>query len=183
MTLATTGEFSIASLSRREVQSLRTNTATGMPGRQMLTAEVKSLDFPLDFATGERLTVRLVGNGNEPSCMWSVFNLFRELACLQSNWDSYGSQPLSASVVRRSCKLLPLLLSDESAIPNLIPTRDGGIQFEWHRGGIDVELKIPRTGPISYLIADANTGAEQEAEGTVDLAAIREALDRVSKVQ
>jgi len=178
-----TGDVSIASLSKRSVHRIRTDTGTSPRGRQTLTDETKPIDFELRFANGERLGVSLLGSGSEPASLWRVFTSIRELANLPSNWDSYGSQPLAASAVRRSFNLLPLVLSDTSPAPSVIPTRDGGVQFEWHRGGIDIEVKIPPSGSASYLIADAGTGVEQESEESLDLPAIREALERISAAQ
>ena len=25
---------------------------------------------------------------------------------------------------------------------------DGGVQLEWHRGGLDMEIEVPPTGPV-----------------------------------
>jgi hypothetical protein len=177
-----TSDFSIAALSRRGSTVAKLSDAFSADQRHLLTEEPRSLDFSLTFATGERLTIRLLGNGSEPTSFWKVLCGFRDLASLPANWDSYGSRPLSVSAVKRSFNLLPQLLAPSAPEPVMVPTSDGGVQFEWHRSGIDVEIRVPQQGPVSFLVADASTGQEVEGEGNLDLQTIREALERLSQI-
>lgn len=183
-----TGEFAIVAFSQGCIQPSFTSTQSlrpsGVPAgqpRTMLTAE-PPLRFDLHFADGERIKVELTGSGYEPSSLWRVLESIQNLTRLPRGWDSYGSQPLDARAVRRSFGLLPLLLKDETPEPNAIPTRDGGLQFEWHRRGIDLEVTVRPSGPVSYYFADAGTGEEQEWNGNLGRQAIAPILARISQV-
>jgi len=122
----------------------------------------------------------LTGSGSEPTALWHVLGTLRRLAALPRGWDSYGAKPLTPTALRRMLGLLPLLLPDDAPEPSVVPTRDGGIQLEWHRRGIDFEVKVPPTGPISYLVADAGTGEEREWEGGLERDTISAAFARMS---
>ena len=174
-----TGEFAIAALARRDVQPLRTNTARLPEQRHTLSEESKPLRFELSFSTGERLAVELSGGGQEPTSFWYVMDTFKRLAQLSHSWDSYGARPLSPNAVYRSFSLLPALLPEGAPEPTVVPTRDGGVQFEWHRRGIDLEVKVPPVGPIAHFFADAHTGEEREWDGVFDRASISQVFARM----
>ena len=172
----------IAALANRQVREVRTDTAT-RDSSHMLSDESGDLCFVLRFASGEELDVELTGSGREPSSVWRVFHLLRQLSELPHGWDSYGGLPLSAIAVKRSVNLFPLLLPPESPIPSVVPTRDGGVQFEWHRHGVDIEVKVPPAGPMSYYIADARTNEEFEGEGAPEKQRLRAALNRLGEAE
>jgi hypothetical protein len=176
-----TGEFAIAALSGLNVH-LRGGTAKSREPRHTLTAETKPLPFTLEFYTGERMRVELHGSGHEPTSFWCVMAALKRLAQLAPSWDSYGARPLDPSSVRRFFSLLPVLLPEHAPEPTIIPTREGGIQFEWHRHGIDLEVKIPPSGPISQFFADAESGDEREWEGALDRSAVSQAFARMSQL-
>jgi hypothetical protein len=147
-----------------------------------LTPGEAPLRFELRFANGERVTANLSGSGREPTSLWRVLGSLHRLTSLSLGWDSYGAKPLNPSAVRRTLNLLPLLLPEGAPEPAVVPTRDGGIQLEWHRRGIDLEVKVPPTGPVSYFIADAGTGEEREWEGSLERDTISAAFTRMSAV-
>lgn len=177
-----TGEFAAVALSSREIRT-RTDTAQSQrrEQRHLLTDELKALPFELSFSNGERITLDLVGIGMEPSALWRVFGSFQQMSALPPGWDSYGAQPLTKTAVLRSVNLIDILLSETALEPTVVPTRDGGVQFEWHRRGIDLEVKVPPTGPMSFLFVDANTGEEYDGEGDVDRRVVQDALARMAQ--
>jgi len=141
----------------------------------MLSDTDRSLRFELAFANGEHLAIQLEGSGKEPPAFWRLLASFQRLSALAAGWDSYGALPLSVGAVSRCITLLPALLPEGAPDPTVVPTRDGGVQFEWHRRGIDFEVTVPPAGPISYLMADGHTGDEVEWEGGFDLQAVHDA--------
>lgn len=175
-----TGEFRISALAGKGIQ-LQRDSGSQSSSRQTLTAEPSPLVFVLNFANGDRLIIAMHGSGQEPSSFWQVMARVKRLAELATNWDSYGAQPLSPVAVKKGLSILPSLLVDEVITPTVVPSRDGGLQFEWHRLGIDVEMKIPPVGPESYYLADASAGTELEWEGSDNPDAIRSALARLSR--
>lgn len=176
-----TGEFRSV-LSRRDVQTIRTDTAKPRAARQMLSDEAKPLVFTFRWADGRVDTVEMYGSGYEPASFWRIMNTLVELSALQAGWNSYDAQPLNANAVRRFVGILPDILREDTPEPIVMPTHDGGIQFEWHTGGIDLEVKVPPSPaePMSYLLIDANSG--EEHEGPFDGQIVRAALTRMAAV-
>lgn len=145
-----------------------------------LSDDSRSVPFHLVFANGERIQGSLYGSLSEPTSLWRALARLHRLSQLPHGWDSYGAQPLSASAVRRCINFLPSLLPDDALSPSIVPTRDGGIQFEWHHRGIDLEIKFPPAGPISYAFADEGTGEDREWTGAFDREAVRDAFARMT---
>lgn len=180
-----TGEFAIASLSTGVQPYAPAGTRAVQrkesPSRQTLTEDQRVVTFELDFANGERLKVKLVGSGQEPTAFWHALDRIEHLSRLPSGWDSYGAHPLSARAVRRSFELFSLLLDDRTPEPNVIPTREGGLQFEWHRQGIDLEVTCESSGAVSYYYADSKSGEEREGVNGATRQVVRDILRRLSQ--
>lgn len=173
-----TGNFATVALSRSAVEI--PSSARRFEGSQiMLTAIPHPLPFILEFRSGERLEIELVGSGREPTSLWRFLHSIKELAELPTGWDSYRAKPIAATAVRRAFPLLPAILPEMAPLPTVVPTANGGLQVEWHRNGIDMEITVPPVGPLTCFIADSNAGTEREWSGTLDMTAIVAALGRI----
>ena len=53
---------------------------------------------------------------------------------LVSNWDSYGSPPISDQALRVTIGLIRASQVDAVAIPRIVPMSGGGIHVEWNVG-------------------------------------------------
>jgi hypothetical protein len=152
-------QFSVTALARSHVRQA--------PGTRSRIDEAASLVTQkpeyLEFRIGDEVRVMLEGSGNEPSAMWRVFESLKRISSLSSNWNSYGAPIVSSDAIRRAVQYMHLILVSNAPDPDVIPTNDGGIQFEWNGLSATVELTIPPSAPISYLIT---IGAEKEIEGT-----------------
>lgn len=155
-----TGTHSIADLSSRDLQQAPQTRAYPQAKRQLLTGEPRPLPFTINFPSGDSVEVSLIGSGEEPSSHWRIFAALKQLAQLERNWDSYGALPLNPRAVRRSVGLLASIVPAIAPEPTVVPTRDGGVQFEWHRRGIDVEVKVPPAGDVEFLIATSEVEIE-----------------------
>jgi hypothetical protein len=82
-----------------------------------------------------------------------------EVLALEPNWDSYGAAAVSReSVVAALEDVLPLVMEDGTFLPAVVPTPRGGIQFEWHMCGLDVEIEVSRDGNARVIVEDLDTG-------------------------
>ena len=86
-----------------------------------------------------------------------------ELRQLPRGWNSHGAVPVSDAAFVRTVEFLSAYQIAGVAGPALVPTVRGGLQIEWHRGGVDIEVEISHEGSVSWCAEDRRTGEEFEA--------------------
>ncbi len=85
-----------------------------------------------------------------------------ELLRLPRGWNSYGAEPVSYAAFEQTVEFLTTYLVEGVAGPVLVPTVRGGLQLEWHRQGVDIELEVSPDGLVSWCACDRRTGEELE---------------------
>jgi len=89
---------------------------------------------------------------------------FVDLLTLLPNWDSYGAGSIDPNIVQAAIESMNALLGPNSPAPRVVPLCSGGLQLEWHRKGIAVEIVFnPGETPSLYYKKRA-TGEEGEHE-------------------
>ena len=80
------------------------------------------------------------------------------LATLASDWDSYGAKPVAADMTMAAVRFLASVAVASPGVhePSIVPLSDGGIQVEWHRGGIDLEISFSDDEPGVYRVDHTN---------------------------
>ena len=68
---------------------------------------------------------------------------------LSANWDSYGARTVQVASVERACAFLLDVMQATTPAPQVTPSADGGLVLEWHRAGLDVEVRISPSDPTS----------------------------------
>lgn len=61
---------------------------------------------------------------------------------LPKNWDSYGALPVNENTVDNALKWICSVKTDTMPLPEVVPTVRGGVQFEWHFKGGDIEVSF-----------------------------------------
>src|SRR5205823_7779264 len=79
---------------------------------------------------------------------------------LPIGWDGYAGQPLKLETGMFALKVLNGIMTSQVPVPDVVPTGNGGIQFEWH--GEDFELEIYFAAPYDCELwySDHRSGVE-----------------------
>lgn len=102
------------------------------------------------------------------------------LARLEPGWDGPQSEAISDMSLIAAQWFLRASMRDTTVPPNVVPTRTGGVQFEWHARGLDVEVEISRDAAVNVYIADLDSGTEYEGSGFAGFWQLAGALGRLS---
>jgi len=72
--------------------------------------------------------------------------LLARLADLEDDWDGHGSPAPDDSTLGASLHVLHRFMAFTASPPSVGATADGGVQFEWHQGGWDIEVEVQPDG-------------------------------------
>ena len=103
-----------------------------------------------------------------------------ELLQLPRGWNSHGAEPVSDAAFKRTVEFLTTYLVQGVADPVLVPTVRGGVQLEWHRRRVDIEVEVCPDGSVSWCADDPRTGEELETALAGQEETIRTWLRRAS---
>jgi hypothetical protein len=136
-----------------------------------LTAQLPTR-LPHPVSTNYRWSERRVsGPGQESHASFTHENWFRRtagewltLVDLPENWNSYGAPPIDGNAIKLALEILQRSMQPDSPPPSVVPTSRGGVQLEWHRDGIDIEVEVAPEGDVTMTYDNARSGDEWEAE-------------------
>ncbi len=83
-----------------------------------------------------------------------------DLMLLPANWDSYGARPINIKSVGYSIALFCEIMFENTPEPQVVPTKSGDVQLEWHIYGIDLEIEICSDRIVHCYATDANNKFE-----------------------
>jgi hypothetical protein len=93
-----------------------------------------------------------------------VASRLRELMRLPRDWDTYGGIAVKQTSAAQALWFLTRFLEPGSAAPWVVPLSDGGVQFEWHREGVDVEIVFSPEEGDEASVVDQIHGVTWEGE-------------------
>jgi hypothetical protein len=88
------------------------------------------------------------GQLQKPDWLGEVISDLRKISTLEQNWDSYGGRPISHKAILKATEILSLCIANDTPAPWVVATSLGGIQFEWHTEGEDLEIEIDAQGRL-----------------------------------
>ena len=99
---------------------------------------------------------------------------------LPNNWDSYGGKPLRHETGMFALQVLSSVMNSSVPLPSVVPVSSGGVQFEWHQNGLDIELYIAAPYDCELSVFDHTTnGPQQTITLTTDLSPLMEHIRRL----
>jgi hypothetical protein len=106
--------------------------------------------------TPGRVDVAIRVAEGEPDPWWAkaVEERLEHLAQLNNNWNSHGARQPRAEAILIGVRVIAALLGSHEnwALPQIVPTWNGGLQLEWHLQPGDIEITIdPRDAVWAYL--------------------------------
>lgn len=97
----------------------------------------------------------------------------KPLRDLQAGWAGSGSRPVPERNFYLVEQYLGLALAPvpNPRLPSVVPAANGGLQIEWSREAIDLEVLFGPEGRVTAYVEDRELGVEFEEEGdaAVDL--------------
>jgi len=102
-----------------------------------------------------------------------------ELLNLPENWDSYGAKQVNVELAVSSLNLLSQIMRNGTPVPSIVPTNSGGIQLEWHRNGVDLEIELISPRKFGVLFVDRVSGEERDEVISSDLRMLARAIARL----
>jgi hypothetical protein len=74
------------------------------------------------------------------------------LTALAVGWNGYDAREVKADMAIDTAKFLTKVAFPRIAAPSIVTLSDGGVQVEWHRGGVDIEIVFSDEEPGVYVV-------------------------------
>lgn len=87
---------------------------------------------------------------------------FVDALALPPDWDSYGAGPIASRIVHDALNFANAVLGPTSPPPRVVPLSSGGLQLEWHRNGVDLEVVFDRDDEPFFYYHNRTSGEESE---------------------
>lgn len=96
-----------------------------------------------------------------------VLDKLQFLIDLEEWKGDHHSLRLSPEAVQLMLMFLSRTMRPGTAVPSIVPIGDGGIQIEWHRAGLDVEVEFIPGEPVEAYVHELSS--EETHEANADL--------------
>ena len=114
-----------------------------------------------------------------PTWVPAIVDDLVRLALLGDNWDSYGARPIRSENITTAFEALLTLVRPTTPRPYVVPTVSGGVQFEWHTEGADLEIEIAAPLRLEVFWEPA-AGPAVELEIISDFQRLRDWIAQIS---
>jgi len=117
------------------------------------------------YSRGQTYTIEWQDHG-QPLPAWfdALMQGFVDLLTLSTNWDSYGAGAIDSKLVHGAVNFINGLLGPATPAPRVVPLSSGGLQLEWHRQGIDLEVVFDRNDKPFFCYRNRVSKEESEHE-------------------
>ncbi len=127
--------------------------SAAFPEEATLTGGIQSQRIELNFRDGKFV---ITVAGTPPESLLPTIQSMGHLLNFPPNWDSYGAQVVDSTRFIAALRLLSQIIRENTPAPSVVPTSQGGIQFEWHMRGIDLEIEVLSQQRQNVFFEDVN---------------------------
>lgn len=99
---------------------------------------------------------------------------------LPTNWDGYHSGAAEVNHALAALNYLRRVMWPGTLAPAIVPLSGGGIQLEWHSGGLDLEITFSSDADSGVYWEDLNSGLDFEGPLEENVREVRSLLARLS---
>ncbi|MBI2960196.1 MAG: hypothetical protein HYY28_07785 [Betaproteobacteria bacterium] len=101
---------------------------------------------------------------------------------LPENWNSYGAPRIRHDTAMFAIVVLENIMIPGTPLPSVVPTTQGGIQFEWHENDIDFEIDVIEPYHCEFTFHDErNNTPPVEGELDNELIALEEPISLLTQ--
>jgi hypothetical protein len=87
-----------------------------------------------------------------PSWLKPALNNCGHLLLLPFGWDGADAPSVEGVAIQAAIDALCSFMADTSSVPQWTPTRNGGVQLDWHEQGIDLEIQCEPSEPDAHVV-------------------------------
>jgi hypothetical protein len=109
-----------------------------------------------------------------------VLERLHYLQGLAPGWDSPGARSIEPRSFDRVLRFLTVSMTPQTPAPSIVPLENGGLQIEWHRAGLDVEVEFEPGEEAHLYFHEISTGEEREGTDPLSLFTVLELGGRLS---
>ena len=102
------------------------------------------------------------------------------LMSLNRGWDGSESPAVRPEIATFAWSALASVMVPSTPVPFIAPVSGGGLQLEWHSGGLDIELYIPQPSRAELYIEYGDGRDRVERDLTTDLEPLSSAIREIS---
>lgn len=115
------------------------------------------------YSRGQAFTIQWQDFG-QPLPAWfdPLMQGFVDLLTLAPNWDSYHAGMIDQKLIGDAMNFIHNILTPTNPAPRVVPLSSGGLQLEWHRNGVDLEVVFDRGEQPFFYCRNRVTGEESE---------------------
>lgn len=103
-----------------------------------------------------------VWSGSVPHWIETLISRMNAVASLEAGWDGDDARPVTTDAVVSALEVLQDIMSRDTVAPAVVPATDGGLQLEWHRGGVDLEIYVEADGGVSAWCQEGGREWEED---------------------
>jgi len=98
-----------------------------------------------------------------PAWHATTIRALQQISLLESDWNARGAAAPDETAILLALEILEETALDLTPAPDVVPTATGGVQLEWHRSGMDIELDVAPDLRVCLYWRDRDSGREWEA--------------------